>query len=265
MYNPVYTIIMSKHASLPALFAIYRTDLEQFQLIQPEFNEKGSIQRLKNWARPDKASWRQSSEEEREAMLPWFHGQEWYVVPTSTAGSNEPPHIYSVKIHDDTYYWWFLRHKLVWSDYLTHHHRAGKMVNDWKASPSIPIIECNTKLIYPRTNTGFYARWSDCVPMALTIESTRAWNEIKKPDVEAQEPPFDPRDLRIKTPPPRNDDSETDTEELVQRAPRWGIDVERPTPPPINWNRVCGLIVTASILTLLVGIYTFIIAQALGA
>ena len=248
--------------TLPSLFAIYRADVEQFQLVQPEFDAKGHITRLKNWARPDKSSWGSATEKEREYMLPWFRGQEWYIVPSTSAGSTDTPHVYSVKVHNDTYHWWFLRHKLVWSDYLTHHNRATKMVGDWKASPSIPVIECNTKLIYPRTNTGFYGRWCDCVPMALTIESARAWKEFKKTDMEAQETSFDPRDLRIKTPPPRDNDSETDTEELVQRAPRWGID--RPTPPPINWNRVCGLIIIATILLIVFGMYVFILAQAFG-
>lgn len=251
--------------TLPTLFAIYRPDSEQFQLIQPEFDTNGAIIRLKNWARPDKTSWGNASEQEREAMLPWFRGQEWYVVPTSSAGSSDMPHIYSVKIHNDTYHWWFLRHTLVWSDYLTHQYRATKMVNDWKASPSIPIIECNTKLIYPRTQTGFYSRWCDCVPMALTIESTRAWTHFKQPGHEVDEESFDPRDLRIRTPPPRNDDSEldTDTEELIQRAPRWQQE-EHPPTPPIHWNRICGLFLITAVLGLVFATYVFIIAQVFG-
>jgi hypothetical protein len=249
--------------TLPHTFAIYRPDMDQFQLIQPEYNSEGKVQRLKNWARPDKETWNKSTEEERTAILPWFRGEEWYVVPTSSAGSQDTPKIFGTEIHGDKYAWWFLRHKLVWSNYMTHHNRRNIMAEDWKTSPSIPIIEFNTKLIYPRTNTGFYGRWCDCVPNALIVESKRAAAEFQKPECEAKEATFDPRDLRIRTPPPRDDDeeSETDTEELVQRAPRWRNPQEL---PPIGWARIAGLIATTSIITLVACMYVFILAQAFG-
>ena len=250
-------------ATLPQTFAIYRHDTEQFQLIQPEYNAEGTILRLKNWARPDKETWNKSTEEERKAILPWFRGEEWYIVPTSSAGTKDAPKIFGVDIHGDRYAWWFLRHKLVWSNYMTHHNRRSIMVEDWKTSPSIPVIEFNTKLIYPRTNTGFYGRWCDCVPMTLVVESTRAWTEFQKSECEAKDVAFDPRDLRIRTPPPRDDEeSDTDTEELIQRAPRWRNPQEI---PPINWVRIVGLFTIASIISLVSCMYVFILAQAFGA
>ena len=198
--------------SLPAVFAIYRAETETFQLLQPEVNsENTEIRRLKNWARPDGASWREASEEDRETMLPWFHGQEWYVVPTPKAGTQEPTRFYRVTIHNKEYTWWFMNYKLVWSNSITYHHRHNEGRNAWFHSPRVYVVEFNTKLIYPRTNVSFYPRWSNTTVKMLHDERSKTWYEyneygaLKPLTMDNIKPISSWQPLRIRTPTPTED------------------------------------------------------------
>jgi hypothetical protein len=186
---------------LPKVFAIFHQETETFKLLQPEFAENGKITRLK----------------------PWYHephygkGQEWFVVPTYNQGTATPSESHRVVIHDNIYVFWSLRHSLIWSDYIVHACRHDQTKYEWMNSLRIPVIEFNSKLIYPRLESNFYARWSS-TPEKLIYELERGVVEYKR-NMEAgfinisiqysgEHENIDPKDLRIRTPIAKDDDSE---------------------------------------------------------
>lgn len=225
--------------------------------------------RLKNWAKPDNVDWKKASENEKKLILPWFRGQEWYVLPSRGAGLDEPSQIHTVTIHEQTYYWWSLHHKLVWSNYMTFGKRRGSSAQDWLNAPSVTLINFNTKLIYPRTNIGFYPHLTDTTPHMLKDEVMKgnaayALHNTRHNHVNDY---VDVSTLRINTPPARDSDYEYDTgtDELMQRAPRYRID---------KYSRVFGEenvftdCIAVSILMIMIlasiGLYTFIGMTVLG-
>jgi hypothetical protein len=190
---------------LPKVFAIFHQETETFKFLQPEFDADYKIVRLK----------------------PWYHdpqygtGQEWFVVPTYNQGIAMPSESHRVVIHDNIYVFWSLRHSLVWSDYYVHACRRDDTKHEWMRSLKIPVIEFNSKLIYPRTDTNFYARWSS-TPEKLIYELERGLVEYKRNmevgfinipiQYSAKEDEIDPKDLRIRTPVPK-DDSDLEEED----------------------------------------------------
>ena len=187
---------------LPKVFAIFHQETETFKLFQPEFGENRKITRLK----------------------PWYHnsenGQEWFVVPTYNQGSPSPSESHRIVIHDNIYVFWSLRHSLIWSDYMIHARRQDATKYEWMNSLKIPIIEFNSKLIYPRVESNFYARWTS-TPEKIMYELQRGVMEYNK-NMEAgfinvsiqysgEDQDIDPKDLRIRTPVAKDEsDSESD-------------------------------------------------------
>ncbi len=251
--------------SLPPIFAIFRPEQETFQLIQPECDEQGNCLRLKNWARPDTRGWQVAEEEDREDMIPWFRGQEWYVMPMHQ--HNQHTHhqhhhkVHRTQIHGKEYAWWFLQHKLVWSNFMTHHHRRTMLIDEWLGSPTVPILEIQSRLLLPRTNVSFYARWCDSVPNDLIHASREGWVHLKQISSSQDTEQHDVSQLRIKTPPAKDDDDSTDEEHSGLVAPKF-----KPIPlsmhnAPIPWPRIMSLCVMISIVMLILGLYIFIIVS----
>lgn len=207
---------------LPATFAVYRPETATFQILQPDTASDGSYLRLKNWSIPDNADWKSAAHEERVQMLQWFRGQEWYVLPTNKFQTEETVRIHTIVLHGKTYYWWSTHHKLVWSNPMTFHKREvnAAAAAAWDNSPSILVIELSTRLIMPRTDTSTYAKWCDTSAEQLIAEKERGLEEFQTHS--HPEERDDTSQLRIRTPPSQHgyDTSDTDTEELIQRAPR---------------------------------------------
>ncbi len=247
--------------SFPKVFAIYRAETETFQILQPDIGSDGTILRLKNWARPDIRDYNHAAPGEREELTKWFRGQEWYVVPSST--DPKPIVIHKVMIHDQVYAWWFCRHMLIWSDYMTHATRRGPSANEWKQSPSIPIIQFNTKLIYPRTILAMYPRWTDTKPEALVEMTRRGQTEFQEVGMNLADEFFDTSALRIRTPPPLEDDtSASETEGLyAPRAKSW----YGPVQSPLTRKEACvAYTALMGSVLFLIGTYTFSVMAATG-
>lgn len=206
---------------LPKVFAIYRRETETFQLLTTESDEAGNLIRFKPWAKPTIEEIRNNPELEC-----WANGgQEWYVVPTYNQGSAQPPDVHRFKLHNQGYCWWSLRHTLVWSDYLTHAQRRDSKREEWMASPRIPVLDFSSKLIYPRTILDTYPRWCDSSPSKLEMEAKRGYENFKEnqdtPNRVDLDDHIDPKDLRIRTPQPRDDDEEPDSNHKARHyAPR---------------------------------------------
>lgn len=241
-------------STLPKVFAIYRAETETFQILQPDVASDGSILRLKNWARPDIRTYTHASPAERDELTKWFRGQEWYVVPSSA--DPKPVIIHKVMIHDQAYAWWFCRHMLVWSDYQTHGGRRGPTANEWKQSPSIPIIQFNTKLIYPRTNLAMYPRWTDTTPEELKTMTQKGQTEFQVVGMNLADEWFDPSTLRIRTPPPQEDEaSASETEGLY--APRAKVSYG-PIQSPLTRKESCvAYTILGAFMIFMIGIYSF--------
>jgi hypothetical protein len=208
---------------LPATFAVYRPETATFQILQPDVASDGSYLRLKNWSVPDNLDWKSATHEERAQMLQWFRGQEWYVLPTNKFQTDETPRIHTIVVHGKTYSWWSTHHKLVWSNSMTYTKREVNPAAAiaWENSPSILVIELSTRLIMPRTDTSTYAKWCDTSAESLIAEKERGLEEFQSLSVPEERD--DTSLLRIRTPPSHHyDTSDTDTEELIQRAPRRG-------------------------------------------
>lgn len=269
---------------LPSVFAIYRPETETFQLLQPDINLNGSVIGLKNWALPDTAEWKKASVTEQKQMLPWFRGQEWYALPIQGAGSQEPIPIYTSTIHSQPYQWWSLRHKLVWSNYLTFGKRNGILAHEWNVAPSVMLIDFHTKLIYPRATIGFYPRWTDTTLQILMDEVQNGWSSAyaqtqtqSQTQTQANMKYLNERVnvsmLRIKTPPARDSDDEfeTNTEELVQRAPRHitmeqynDLRIVKAIKKEIMINNCIGVSIVIFIGLVCMGLYAFIGMVMLG-
>lgn len=249
-------------ASFPKVFAIYRAETETFQILQPDIASDGSILRLKNWARPDIRDYNHASPVERGEITKWFRGQEWYVVPSSE--DPKPIMIHKVTIHDQAYAWWFCRHMIVWSDYMTHAGRRGSSAAAWKEAPTIPIIQFNTKLIYPRTMLAMYPRWTDTTPAALNDMSRKGQTEFQEVGMNLADAHFDPSSLRIRTPPPLEDGDTSASETEGLYAPRvksW----YGPVQSPLTRKEACvAYTALMGSVMFLMGMYAFSAAAIAG-
>jgi hypothetical protein len=266
--------------TLPSVFAVYRPETETFQLLQPDIDLTGSVIGLKNWALPDTQEWKRASVTEKKQMLPWFRGHEWYALPTRGAGSEDPIPIYTSTIHSQPYQWWSLRHKLVWSNYLTFGKRNGISAHEWNVAPSVMLIDFHTKLIYPRTNIGFYPRWTDTTPQILLEEVRNGLSAVTNTEAtqatqatQATTERANVSMLRIKTPPARDSDDEfeTNTEELIQRAPRHStmqqyndLRIVNAIQKQVMFNKCLTVSIIIFMGLAAIGIYTFIGMVMLG-
>jgi hypothetical protein len=174
---------LSVSKMLPKIFAIYRQETETFQLMQAELDEEGEIHRLKGWRPP-------MEETDTGNDSTWSLGQEWYV--DSTVYKGQYPIVHATRIHSQSYTWWSGHHKLVWSNYAIFDARNTD-THTWNSCHSIPILELNNKLIYPREYVSVHARWAPANPQELEeeLERGRHANTISH---------VDPSLLRIQTP-----------------------------------------------------------------
>ncbi len=217
---------------LPKVFAVYRSDLETFQLFTTDADESGNLIRLKMWSKPTAENIENNPE-----LKCWANGgQEYYVVPTYNQGSRIPPEIHSFILHGQIYSWWSLRHCLVWSDYLTHAQRYAETRDAWMTSPRISVLDFSSKLIYPRTLIETYPRWCDSSPKKLEMEVARGHESYKmqgdRPVLLNIQDHVDPKDLRIRTPQPRDDEeAESFTPDSNHRAQHY-------CPRPKSWSNV---------------------------
>lgn len=150
-------------STLPPVFAVYNKATETFQLLQPEYAEDNSIQRLKIWARPDFATWQQADEATRYALMTWMNGQEWYVI-------REPADydLQTTKIHGQDYTFAYTGYQLVWSNFRIHKARNTYTASEWNNAPAIHVLEFQNHQVYPREEvTQIYTRWSDVSPQDL--------------------------------------------------------------------------------------------------
>lgn len=154
--------------SLPPIFAIYRSDTQTFQFLQVE-NAENEV-RLKSWVPPVKEGLKTLEELDSVTARSWISGQEWYVESLNKNQIDANPReitIYQTQINNKNVFWWYLKHNLIWSNYVVHSRRFSLGEETWKMSPSIPILEIAPELLYPRTSYGFYPRWVTSRPKDL--------------------------------------------------------------------------------------------------
>ena len=174
---------------LPDVFAVYRRDTSSFQLLQSVKDESNSILKLKCWTRPYVEQWVMPTLEQKEEFANWFRGKEWYVVPSKRGET-----LNRTLIHEKEYVWWHLGYDLVWTNSGVFNERNSVGTKEfWESSPRIPIIEFNTKRIYPRAETGFYPRWILGRQTDMNQKSEHMWEIYFAMHVE-------PSELRIRTP-----------------------------------------------------------------
>lgn len=223
--------------SLPKVFAIYRRESETFQLLTYDSDENGNILRLKNWSRPHNPHGIRVGEEDSEATR-WYIGTEWYVEPTSDNDETLHP----IQMHDKEYQWWSLQHKLVWSSYMVYHNRHDMehAQDAWANAPQIPVLEFSSRHIYPRMDVlGFYPRWASANPQDIELESDRGRARYLE-----EKGHVDPKDLRIRTPKPDEDEMYTTDED--EYAPRLSKEF-------MNSDNVSNTCFSAIILTIMAG------------
>lgn len=237
---------------LPPVFAVYRAESESFQFLQPELAEDGSVVRLKSWSRPTFLSASKEEYSEPNAAL-WLKGQEWYVVPTYSTNMRTPPECHRVTIHGQSYVFWTLRHVLVWSNYIVHARRHSVSLEDWMSAPRIPILEFNTKLIYPRSDlAAIYPRWVEAKPTAVermsvlgrsiykdfTREEQRPALEALPDEAQTDHIHINPSELRIRT--PRDDEEKVwHTEEELSSCAQACL---APKAKKRSWSDVSDLV-----------------------
>lgn len=214
---------------LPEIFAIYWHNTQTFQLLESEFKDQNY--ELKSWTPPFR---------EKNAAKAWKIGQEWYVEPIEK-NKNEI-NIYQDSICDRVRYWWPLNHRLVWSNYDVHSRRFSYGEETWAKSPSIPILEIQSGIIYPRVIYGFYPRWAASKPKDLETISHSARACLEQHYDSSRD---ELTNLRITTPRVKNE-----------------IDIDDESYYGIDDNSKC--ISTISILTMIfafTGLYTYLIAN----
>jgi hypothetical protein len=253
----------------PKVFAIYRRETETFQFLTYETDDDSNIQRLKNWSQPRYPHGVQIGPQEDTEGMRWFIGTDWYVEPTPFAGHQHK--IHQVVIHDKTYYWWSLHHKLVWASYMTYGGRndTAHGYNTWNSAPQIPVIEFNSRLIYPRLDVlGFYPRWCTVKSPKLDTEMDNAHatfmtHKINGTILEHIHDHVDPKHLKIRTPVPKEKEKETtwrgdqDDEEFTPLGPK--VQYVTDLPYHDESATTCGPIILLTImLGTLVGTWTLI-------
>ena len=256
----------------PKVFAIYRRETETFQFLTYEMDEDNTILRLKNWAQPRYPHGVQIAPQEDTEGMRWFIGTDWYVEPTPFAGHQHK--IHQVTIHEKTYYWWSLHHKLVWASYMVYHNRDDMEHGQkaWANAPQIPVLEFSSRLIYPRLDVlGFYPRWASVKPAQLEGEMDRAngtfmTHKINGTILEHIHDHVDPKHLSIRTPVPKEADTWRDDQDDEEFSP-LGPKVSLVTMEPYYEEpaTTCGpIFLTTIMLGCLVGTWTLIGLQVAG-
>ena len=166
----------------PPVFAVYNKATETFQLIETEYADDGSVQRLKQWSRPDFQTWKQADEATRFALMIWMNGQEWYVIREPCEHS-----LQTAKIHDQDYTYAYTGYQLVWSNYRIHKGRATYTKSEWNNVPTIDVLEFQNHQVYPREGLEqIYARWSDVAPQDLTHHVSVMQNTFNGTEVDLE-------------------------------------------------------------------------------
>jgi hypothetical protein len=159
-------------SSLPPVFAVYNRETKLFQIFQKEIKLNGIIYRIKPWVRPVKYYWRACFEEtDRSSMALWFQGEQWYAIPKK----EEPSHrLHKVRIYNKIYYYWYLNHSLLWASH--EFDRKEESQDKWAVYPQVPILEFNTRSLYPNTLTNIQPTWYSTNYALLENESSKGWD-----------------------------------------------------------------------------------------
>jgi hypothetical protein len=256
------------------VFAAYFKESDQFQLFQLEKDDSGKYARIKNYAKPDVSKWNTMKSFEKKRLEHWKAGQEWYVVPKEQSGNKELK-VNQIMIHNQTYTWWSLTYTLVWSNYQVYSKR-NKNTDAWLSSPTIPILEFNSKLIYPRTDAKFYANCPAILMSELFKESELGRKKAQElmgllagsPKEKEQEPIPDKPTLSIRTPRVEEEEhflSDTDAQEEGRAHGRVRLDSNGYIIDQFDTTSVLfsKALVTFMVLSL-IGLYVYCLAHIMG-
>jgi hypothetical protein len=256
---------------LPDHFAVYDTPSNTFQLLKLDRTESGEVIAVVPWSMPHTAlthpytnqRWdATSTDTERAEMLPWFRGNEWFIMPTGHTRT----HFHKVEIDRRIYVWWSLHHRLYWANGRLYTDMIQGVTDDWSQCPTIPIIEFAYKRVLPRQVHSIYPNWAEVSRETFQECNSRCWMEY----LNYNSVHVDPKDLRIQTPnllDTYNSSSETDTEERVTRAPRLRfstptLEVHTPSDDTEERNPVsnlCAYFIITVLFTSFVSLYAFIL------
>jgi hypothetical protein len=255
------------------VFAAYFRESDQFQLFQLEKDSTGAYSRIKNYSKPDVSNWSKMKSTEKKLLEPWKVGQEWYVVPKEQSGPKELK-VNQITIHNQPYIWWSLNYTLVWSNHQVYSNRTKNM-NAWHSSPTIPILEFNSKLIYPRTDAKFYAHCPAILMSELFKESELGRKKAQElmselagsPKENEQDSIPDKPILSIRTPRVEEDHllSDTDAEEEGRAIGRIRLDSNGYIIDQFDYNYMMfSKCLVIFMILMAFGVYGYSIAQVLG-
>jgi hypothetical protein len=255
------------------VFAAYFKESDQFQLFQLDKDEFGKYSRIKNYAKPDVSKWNTMKSSEKKLLEHWKAGQEWYVVPNEKPGTKEIK-VNQITIHNQTYTWWSLNYTLVWSNYQIYSNR-NRNTTAWQLCPTIPILEFNSKLIYPRTDAKFYANCPAILMSELFKESELGRKKAQElmgllagsPKEKEQEPIPEKPVLSIRTPRVEEDHllSDTDAENEGRAHGRIRLDSNGYIIDQFDDNYMMfSKCLVIFMILMAFGVYGYSIAQVLG-
>jgi len=197
----------------PPIFAVYRKDTDGFLFLEPDTSISGSIHRFQKWQRPIKHFWKDCTDKERSCMIPWFQGQQWYVVPLQ----NHTTVLQTTILRGKPVKYWSLGHVLVWADYSFG--TKSPHEDNWKHLPWIPILEFQDRSLTPTHESGLHLSWIMSSRETILEQSNAGWSALYALlDTIGSDKP-----LRIRTPLPRKEDEEDGSpveESLVTYAPK---------------------------------------------
>jgi hypothetical protein len=258
------------------VFAAYFRETDQFQLFQLDKDEFGKYARIKNYAQPDLSKWNMMKASDKKRLEPWKAGQEWYLVPNETTMSNKSDlKVNQITIHNQTYYWWQLNCNLVWSNYQMFTRRSSSSSNSWTTCPLVPVLEFNSKLIYPRTEARFYARCPILSTNELFKESERGRSKVQEmmgllagsPKEKEQETIPERPVLSIRTPRVEEEHllSDTDAENEGRAHGRIRLDSNGYIIDQFDDNyMIFSRCLVIFMILMAIGVYGFSIARVLG-
>jgi hypothetical protein len=248
-------------------FAVYDQETNTFQLLKLDKDDSGEVISIVPWSMPKAAlthpftnrRWESISlENERSDIIPWFRGQEWYIMPTGHTHT----HFHRIEIDGRMYTWWSLHHRLYWSNSRIYNDMLDGNDDNWNENPTIPIVEFAYKRVLPRKDITVYPNWSEVSYESFKECTSSCWIEY----LEFMSKHVDPKDLRIQTPNLVVDSSETDTEERITRAPRQRAVTPyaevQDTTEEDNHNPVsnlCAYLIIIMLFTSFVSLYAFIL------
>jgi hypothetical protein len=261
---------------LPDHFAVYNHEKNSFQLLKLDKTSDCGVVALVPWSMPQTAlthpytnqRWdATTTDTERANMLPWFRGNEWYIMPTG----HTKTHFYKVEIDGRSYIWWSLHHRLYWSNARVYTDMLQGKNYDWSQSPTIPIVEFAYKRVLPRHEASVYPNWSEVSIQNFKNVNTGCWMEY----LDYMSTHVDPKNLRIQTPIPvenNTEDSETDTEERVTRAPRFrfgtpSVEIQTNMDDEDDHkvvSNLCAYVIITLLICSFVSLYAFILLSTLS-